>query len=198
MPREKTTCSADDCARDSEARGWCDKHYRRWMRHGDANTPGYGDEPAVRFWRNVDKSGPQWNGSNCWLWTGCLTPRDYGQITIHTVRSFAHRLSYEWTVGPIPDGLVIDHLCRNPPCVNPAHLEPVTQRVNVLRGESLPARYATRTHCINGHEFAGENVRAGTRGDRVCRSCAREYARKARADNREPAWRPAVQQGLFG
>ena len=76
-------------------------------------------------------------------------------------------------VGPLPDGLVLDHLCRNRACVNPEHLEPVTQSVNLLRGETVNAAASARTHCINGHEFSPVNTRISPSGRRVCRSCGR-------------------------
>lgn len=84
-----------------------------------------------------------------------------------------HRVVYEALVGPIPDGMVIDHLCRQPSCVNPAHLEPVTRRENVLRGLTLPAANARKTHCKHGHEFTPENTYLFPTGTRGCRTCAR-------------------------
>lgn len=82
---------------------------------------------AIRIWRFVDKT------DGCWIWTGARNPQGYGQVRLDSQRKGpAHRAMYELLVGPIPEGLVIDHLCSNPPCVNPDHLEPVTQRVNLL------------------------------------------------------------------
>ena len=92
----------------------------------------------------------------------------------------AHRWSYEYHVGPIPDGLQLDHLCRVRHCVNPQHLEPVTARENTLRGMSFVAHLAARTECINGHPLTGGNLRMeGT--VRRCRACKREEARRRRA-----------------
>lgn len=89
----------------------------------------------------------------------------------------AHRVVYEELVGPIPDGLMLDHLCRVRHCVNPEHLEPVTNRENVLRGEGHSAKAARATHCLKGHPYAGENLRILSNGWRRCRACHRERER---------------------
>lgn len=121
-----------------------------------------------RFWSKVDKSG------DCWLWTGCTQPPGYGRFRIEPRTVYAHRFAYEELVGPIPDGLVLDHLCRTPACVNPEHLEPVPQRVNIERGARNGMQ--GRTHCVNGHEFSGHNLIATSKG-RVCRACKNERGR---------------------
>lgn len=129
----------------------------------------------MEFWSRVDKSGV------CWVWQGGMfSENGYGNYR----RRAAHRVAYELCVGPVPDGLTLDHLCRNKRCVNPAHLEPVTTGENVRRGIGPSAQNARKTHCKRGHEFAGENlrVRKGPYGSlRMCRECGRAADRVARA-----------------
>lgn len=123
------------------------------------------------FWSKVDKT------DYCWLWTGGLRKgyggwengRRYGLGTV------AHRIAYRAIMGEIPSGLVLDHLCRVTHCVNPAHLEPVTQRVNTLRGDGITAKAAQQTHCKRNHELTPENTYGGR--SRRCRTCAREWAK---------------------
>ena len=136
-------CAVAECDRPVKARGWCARHYQQWSRRPGSvkRRTLHGPTPA-RFWHKVDKDGPvpdyRPELGPCWIWTGGLTSIDeYGTFAVDTTahRSvLAHRYSYELNVGPIPDGLQIDHLCRVHPCVNPTHLEPVTQRENVRRG----------------------------------------------------------------
>lgn len=106
---------------------------------------------------------------DCWLWTG---PQTWNGYPKWGDGSGAHRRIYELLVGPIPVGLDLDHLCRVRHCVNPEHLEPVTRRENLLRGDTVPARRAAMTHCAYGHEFTEENTR-WYRGMRYCRACNR-------------------------
>ena len=131
-----------------------------------------------RFWSKVEQ------GNDCWIWTGVPNGDGYGNFWNGESWSRAHRWSYEQMVGPIPEGLVIDHLCRVRNCVNPAHLEPVTQSVNFLRGDgprAAAARNAMRTRCKHGHPLWGENlyVRPST-GHRYCRTCQRSKLREFR------------------
>lgn len=107
----------------------------------------------------------------CWLWKGARTSRGYGQKSVASKGRQAHRVVWEVTRGPVPKGLVLDHLCRVRHCVNPDHLEPVTQRVNVLRGEAPAARLAAATECKRGHAFDVANTRRRPDGSRECRTC---------------------------
>lgn len=126
---------------------------------------------AERF---AEKWMPEPN-SGCWLWLAGVNNKGYAQIPVGlSVSAPAHRVAYELYRGPIPDGLFIDHLCRTRSCVNPWHLEPVTNRENLMRGFGAAAINARKTHCDQGHEFTPANtyVRNNT-GYRGCRACHR-------------------------
>ena len=122
-----------------------------------------------RFWSQVDKEA----ALGCWVWTGGKLASGYGSVALDGTRFVTHRVVWEMLRGPIPDGLQIDHLCRNRACCNPDHLEPVEQKTNLLRGVSQPAINARKTHCIRGHEFTPENTyrRPGCPQARNCRTC---------------------------
>lgn len=132
----------------------------------------------ARFWGKVEKS------DGCWIWTGG-TAKGYGSFGYGGRKGKkvqAHRVAYILMGGTIPNGLVLDHLCRTPRCVRVDHLEPVPQRVNLLRGPTtLPALEILRTHCPQGHEYSTENTYIWTRGNRLCRTCNRERQRARRA-----------------
>lgn len=128
---------------------------------------------SPRFWSKVDIG-------SCWLWTGSTDEHGYGQFWFEGRLVSAHRWSYESLRGPIPDGLFLDHLCRVVNCVNPVHLEPVTNRENVIRGFSSrgPLRY-----CRKGHEMTEENTYTRPDGSNsTCRTCkrARDAQRRAK------------------
>lgn len=116
-----------------------------------------------------------WNGDEdeCWTWQGAKSAFGYGRLTCRQAQLYAHRVSYENFVGPVADGLVVDHLCREPSCVNPAHLEPVTQRENCYRGTGFPMPNLHKTHCPKGHPYAGDNLYVNPKGHRFCRKCSK-------------------------
>ena len=137
-----------------------------------------------RFWEKVNKSGPvpifRPDLGPCWIWTAYCLPNGYGQCGRH---NYAHRVSYELCIGLIPDGLELDHLCRVRHCVNPTHLEPVTHIENcwrglggVVSGEQMRAK----THCPQGHSYAGDNLYRYLDGRRSCRICNRDNMRRYR------------------
>jgi hypothetical protein len=117
------------------------------------------------------------NTDDCWLYAGYKNELGYGLIFSNRKYQLAHRVSYETLVAPIPEGLVIDHLCRVRHCINPAHLEPVTARVNTLRGEGVVVN-KRKTHCPKGHPYDDRNTSYNSKGWRICRQC--EAARLAR------------------
>lgn len=129
-----------------------------------------------RLMQYTDRSG------ECWLWTASLRSGGYAQIYVNGRILAAHRVAYEEFVGPIPDGLQLDHLCRVRRCINPVHVEPVTLRENVARGVGK-ASHALRTNrCVNGHEFTSKNTRSRP-GGRRCRACEFEKGQRRRVRN---------------
>lgn len=125
---------------------------------------------TTRFWKKVDKT------STCWNWTGARTSGGYGNFSIVAVRKnqdwiVAHRYAYQQLIGPVPDGMDLDHLCRNRRCVNPAHLEAVSRRENLLRGNTLIAKQIKQTECKRGHSLSGKNLQITSQGKRNCRTC---------------------------
>lgn len=123
-------------------------------------------------------------GSDCWLWTGALNAQGYGKIQADGRRLTAQQASYLLHHGVIPEGLEIDHLCRNPACVNPAHLEAVTHRENMLRGVNKAAERARLTQCKRGHPFVPPHVRRAPNGTRRCRTCETLTQRERRQRSR--------------
>lgn len=158
-------CTIQDCDLPIHARGWCNKHYTRWERYGDAEA----DLVWIRFWRRVDASG------DCWLWMGSQVYGGYGRFQAEG-HNYAHRFSWSRLVGPITEGLTLDHLCKVRHCVNPDHLEPVPMVENLRRGVAPPALNALKTHCDQGHEFTPQNTRWYANGrKRSCRTCGRRW-----------------------
>lgn len=160
----KKTCSVPSCEGSVMARGWCWKHYNRWREHGDPE----------KVLRRVDKRPwPQRLMSSfvttpggCWEWTKALATNGYSKFFRDGRTLSGHRAMYELWVGPIPDGLHLDHLCVNRKCVNPAHLEPVTPKVNSER--------ALRLLCPQGHVKDGVWAFNGYRYCSTCRTAHRK------------------------
>lgn len=132
------TCTVENCNRKTYGRGYCSPHYRRWKRHGDPQP----DVPvrkakrtvAERFWEKVAKS------DGCWEWTGYRHPAGPGMLNVNRIPRYAHRISLELHGVTVPDGVEVDHICMNPPCVNPAHLRVATRKQNE---ENKPMRRNT-------------------------------------------------------
>jgi hypothetical protein len=133
--------------------------------------------PEERFWAKVEKS------DECWIWTAAKA-NGYGLFYIDGHLISSHRMSYQWEIGPIPDGMELDHLCRNRACVNPAHLEPVSRSENLRRGVGVGVYNTAKTRCPNGHLYDEANTRT-TGNRRHCRACARERARTKRKNKKE-------------
>ena len=130
-----------------------------------------------RFWDKVEVN----QITNCWNFTSMLR-NGYGRFKINNKILSAHRFAYEINKGKIPEGLKLDHLCRNPSCVNPDHLEIVTQKENVLRGIAPSALAVRNNKCIRGHDLTGMNLYVSkTNNERICKECCkirrREYYR---------------------
>jgi hypothetical protein len=180
-------CSVDGCLSAIVARGYCNKHYIRWRNHGDPMVnQGAATDPVTRAWKKVQKT------ETCWIWTGAKTPTGYGHFMVGSKSDqsrrwvAAHRFFFERLIGPIPEGLTLDHLCSVPSCVNPAHLEPVTMAENVRRGSSPAAVAARASQCSAGHPYDQQNTHYTANGSRRCRTCNAERARAYRSKARQP------------
>lgn len=145
--------------------------------------------PSALFWSHVDR------GPDCWEWAGHRNVDGYGK----SKGRLAHRVAYELEVGPIPDGLTLDHLCRNRACVRPSHLEPVSLLENIRRSPDTEAsKNAAKTHCPQGHAYTEENIGRKSNGARSCRTCqqARNDARPRKKGAPAEAGAPVVERGL--
>jgi len=155
----------------------CGRHYHRERRR----AKGMRERPTSLGDHIVEKVLID---DGCWLWQGHLS-NGYGRLQQSSRSYMAHRVVYEALVGPIPEGLVLDHLCREPRCVRPSHLEPVSDYENVVVRSSAAASAlnARKTHCPTGHAYDEENTRVH-RGKRYCRRCGAEQDRLARERRR--------------
>lgn len=132
-----------------------------------------------RFWSKVLVTE---SVDACWLWTGPLVNCGYAQFHLVDRMVMSHRVAYELAIGEIPDGLELDHLCRNRSCCNPHHLEPVTHAENIRRSTVLREG---KTHCLRGHPLSGENLFVRRNGVRECKICQRAQLRRSRARAKE-------------
>lgn len=129
---------------------------------------------AERMWARVAEG----TTVECWTWPGAKNPKGYGHVGDgRGVTLYVHRVAYESRIGPIPEGSVVDHRCRNASCVNPRHLRAITQHMNVV---SSPYGNSAKTHCDSGHEYDEKNTRINKHGHRECRACDREKHRRQR------------------
>lgn len=172
------TCAGPDCDRPA-AGTYCHAHKEQLRRrgHGSTLTPlRIFASPQDRFASFVVA-----RTDGCLIWTGATDGGGrYGSFFWDGRVRRAHKVAFEWASGPVPDGLVLDHLCRVTLCVNPDHLEPVTQRENILRGGAPTALNALKTHCPQGHAYTSENTRVQRTGGRVCRTCERSHHERYR------------------
>lgn len=177
-------CTVEGCFKPPVSRGWCAMHYTRWLRHGDPLKL----KPLTaiqKFWRDTVRT------DGCWFWVGSITKGGYGLTARGRGRGnqMAHRFAYELLVGPIPEGLEVDHLCNNPRCVRPEHLEPVTPEENMRRSVERRNLF-WRTRCPQGHTTTGPESyyiyeKKNGRKQHVCKQCASDRQRSYKRRKRE-------------
>jgi hypothetical protein len=139
-----------------------------------------------RFWAKVDRSGPH---DDCWMWMACIVG-GYGQFAVaHGKRVRPHRFAWESAHGPIPTGMIIDHLCRNRACVNPLHMRLCTHAENLTAPGAMTSnrRWIDYSHCRHGHLLTAENTFRTRRGFRQCRACMRRWSEETRLRQRMAA-----------
>jgi hypothetical protein len=155
-------------------------HYARWRLHGDVSDDWARRGTSDAKQRHVLMAKMRVDPLGCWAWTGTKTAAGYGQMRVAGRREYVHRISYQLHKGAIPDGLAIDHLCRNRACINPEHLEAVHPKTNAMRGRApgILAYWANR--CFKGHEFTPKNTITTPSGHRRCRTCENASQRKYR------------------
>lgn len=190
------TCSVQGCGAPVLARGWCSAHHGRWLRHGHPQT----DIPVLRHGSLATRLEQQIAyepNTGCWLWMGCVNRGGYGRISRggrSGKSALVHRVSYSLHRGSVPPGYELDHLCRQRSCLNPEHLEIVTRKVNIARGDGprlTRLKHQQRTHCKWGHPFTADNTRwqIDHRNGARCRQCI-ECSRLNQLKAWKAGWRP--------
>lgn len=174
----KRKCWRDGCSDTADKWGMCTAHYQRHVKlyrpERATKVTGTNEE---RFYFYLHKGAE----GGCWIWGGALNDGGYGVFRLSGsdgAMTRVHRFAYELLVGPIPEGLELDHTCRIHPCANPAHLEPTTQKVNTLRGVSPMAENARKKKCPQGHLYDEANTYVGADGHRQCLTCRTEEGRR--------------------
>ena len=167
------TCTVNGCTKPVKSIGYCSAHYRKHLR--------WGDPLGVRRARTFAESFELYvvKGEECWEWKGPKYSNGYTRISSGRNQMLGHRWAYEYFREQIPKGLVIDHLCRNRGCVNPSHMEAVTNEENLRRGAGYALVNGMRTSCIHGHEYTPENTYTEPNGIGIrCRTCAQTRDKK--------------------
>lgn len=169
----RNPCTVGDCVKPQKAFGYCPTHYAQFKRTGSVWQRPTVEERFFRLFLLSDDSG---------CWSNDTQRQTYAEFEGMS----AHRWAYEHFVGPIPDGLQLDHLCRNTHCANPSHLEPVTAQENLRRSTNFVADNMRKTHCPTGHPYSDQNTRM-TSGKRTCIQCKRaESTRQNRKRRAKP------------
>lgn len=168
-------CTVKGCDNRGTSRGYCGKHYWKFRQYGDPCAYRLKSYNSL-LQKLIDKTRFPDDLNDCWIWAGVGDALGYGVIPWRGRTHPAHRAMYEQLIEHNIDGLVIDHLCRTPSCVNPLHLEAVSNRVNILRGFAPAALNKRKRACINGHPFNKTNTYFRTdashpHGYRRCRAC---------------------------
>lgn len=168
-------CRAPRCDRAADVKRLCRLHYQRLRNRGSLELPTVAD----RFWSKVRGAVVD----DCWTWAAHRNHAGYGQFGTGGRIVLAHRWSYEQLIAPIENGATLDHLCRNPACVNPWHLEQVPLAENIRRAAAVRDYGPPMSRCGNGHPMTPENAyrRPGRRNSLACRACMREYQRAFQA-----------------
>jgi hypothetical protein len=160
-------CTVPDCENPEIATGLCPMHYSRFRKHGSLDSQPRRVNTIDDLWGRVDKDAP--NG--CWNWTAAINAAGYGVVGMAGKVLRVHRVIYEHARGPIPEKLVLDHLCRNTACCNPDHLEAVTDAVNFSRGNHWAAVVRRTGLCRSGLHAMAEHAYVRSNGTQFCKPC---------------------------